>query len=167
MPVPMVINDVPMECINQAAIRYHVPATMIISILKTEGGKVGFARKNTNGTLDYGPMQINTIWLKQLKPYGITAEKLKYDPCINVKVGAWILAQGIADSPTLWQGVGNYHSRTGRHNKRYRTDVSKLYNNILFSIEQDTKPAPAPLKSSDEKLLDELLDPFLRQGQSL
>ena len=169
MPTPMVINDVPMECINQAAIRYHVPATMIISILKTEGGKVGFARSNTNSSFDYGPMQINSIWLKQLSNYGITAKQLQYDACTNVKVGAWILAQGIAQSPSLWQGVGNYHSRTSAKNKRYRTNVSNFYNNILFSIENDAKksrPQPA-FKSDNEKLLDELLDPFLREERSL
>lgn len=43
------INDVPIECVNQAAIVYHVPATLLISILKVENGRAGMARKNTRG----------------------------------------------------------------------------------------------------------------------
>lgn len=52
----LLIHDVPIECINQAATAYHVPATMIIAILKTEGGKNGEAGKNKDGSYDYGSM---------------------------------------------------------------------------------------------------------------
>lgn len=126
----LIINDVPIECINKAAIEYHIPATLIISVLKAEGGRNGLASPNKNGTFDYGPMQINTVWLKQIEKYGYTREIIQYNPCANVAVGAWILSREIANGKTLWQGVGNYHSHTLDKNARYSYKVAKTYHNI-------------------------------------
>jgi hypothetical protein len=132
----LLINGVPIECINSAAITYHVPATLIISVLKTENGRVGQANPNRNGTLDYGPMQINSIWLDSLRRYGYTQEMLQYDACANVAVGAWILSQEIADNAnlwhsgdnqTVWQGVGDYHSHQPSENAVYRYRVAHVY----------------------------------------
>ena len=136
MPSALVINGVPIECINQAAVVYHVPATLIISVLGTEGGKVGSAMPNSNGTYDYGPMQINSIWLEKLKPYGITKEQLQYDPCVNVAVGSWILSTRIADSKELWHGVASYHSYYLPENTRYRTKVSGIYQLLTDYLQQ-------------------------------
>ena len=121
------IHGVPVECINQAAIAYHVPATLILSVLAVEGGAVGLASANKNGTVDYGPMQINSIWLSKIRLYGYTQHQLQYDPCVNVKVGAWILSQNIANAATTWRGVGSYHSHTAILNQQYQTKVSEVY----------------------------------------
>lgn len=123
----LLIHGVPIECINQAAIAYHVPASLIISVLTVEGGDVGTASPNNNGTFDYGPMQINSIWLDKIRPYGYTREQLKNDPCINVLVGAWILSTNIADSDNLWHGVGGYHSYTPHLNHSYQNKVWHAY----------------------------------------
>ena len=53
-------------CIFTAAQTYSVPPTVILGVLNVEGGKVGMASSNTNGTYDLGPMQINTIWVPEL-----------------------------------------------------------------------------------------------------
>jgi len=125
------INDVPIVCINQAAEAFHVPATLIISVLKTENGRIGTAARNKNGSYDYGPMQINgSAWLNRLQPYGITQADIQYDPCINVAVGTWILASNIANNNQLWQGVGDYNSTTPKFNKRYRYKVKNWYRKI-------------------------------------
>ena len=121
------IHGVPVECINQAAIAYHVPATLILSVLAVEGGAVGLASANKNGTVDYGPMLINSIWLSKIRLYGYTQHQLQYDPCVNVKVGAWILSQNIANAATTWRGVGSYHSHTAILNQQYQTKVSEVY----------------------------------------
>ena len=136
MASALIINGVPIECINQAAVAYHVPAALIISVLGTEGGKVGSAILNTNGTYDYGPMQINSIWLEQLKPYGITKEQLQYEPCMNVCVGAWILSTRIAGSKELWRGVASYHSYCLPENLRYQTKVSGIYKLLINYLQQ-------------------------------
>ena len=133
----MVFHGVPLDCINMAAVRYHVPATLITSIIKTEAGKNGISVKNKNGTYDLGVMQINSSWLKQLEASGVTAKAVQYDPCVNVTIGTWILAQGIANGEG-WQGVGNYHSYTPKHNQVYREKVRNTYIQYAAILERDT-----------------------------
>lgn len=123
----LIISGVPIECINQAAIEYHVPAILIVSVLMTEKGRIGSANLNKNGTYDYGPMQLNSSWLSQLARYGYTQQSLQFNPCVNVQVGAWILANEIASSQNLWQGVGDYHSHTVFYNQPYRDKVEYTY----------------------------------------
>jgi Transglycosylase SLT domain len=122
------IHGVPIECINQAAITYHIPATLILSVLAVENGRAGSASPNRNGTFDYGPMQINSLWLPKIRRYGYTRYQLQYNPCINVNVGTWILSQHVAnDASSPWQGVGEYHSHTSRLNHNYQIKVSEVY----------------------------------------
>lgn len=134
------IHGVPIECINEAAITYNIPATLIISVLTVEGGEVGMASPNKNGTYDYGPMQINTIWLEKIKPYGYTKEKIQNDPCANVMVGAWILSMNIANDTDIWHGVGGYHSYTPGLNHAYRYKVSDVYKRLAMYLSSPTPP---------------------------
>lgn len=128
------IHDVPVECINQASESYQVSAKTIISVLNNESGHNGLEHKNANGSVDYGSMQINSVWLPILKKYGIRKEDLRDDPCTNVNVGAWILSQAIADGmlqeKPYWESVAGYHSKTKTYNQQYRRQVIKQYQYI-------------------------------------
>lgn len=132
------IHGVPIECINRAAVVYHVPAKLILSILAIEGGRVGLASANKNGTFDYGPMQINSIWLTKIQHYGYTRQQLQYDPCVNVAVGTWILSQNIANASTTWNGIGGYHSHTTELNYHYQTKVSEVYQLLSRYLTEST-----------------------------
>ena len=134
--IPIAINEVPVDCINQAAIRYHVPATVILSVMKTEGGKNGSATRNKNGTYDYGVMQINSVWIDTLKPYGYTRNQLQYSPCKNIEAGTWILSQAIANGKTTFKGVGDYHSHTPELNKKYHQKVAYFNNRLNRTLHQ-------------------------------
>ncbi len=123
----LLIHGVPIECINRAAVTYYVPAKVIISVLETEGGWPGLAKHNKNGTVDYGPMQVNSIWLKRIAPYGYTQQQLQNNPCTNVMVGTWILSREIATGQNYWQGVGDYHSHTPVFNQTYQQHVWVRY----------------------------------------
>lgn len=131
----MLFHDVPLTCINHAAIQFHVPATVIISVIKTENGKNGSRVKNKNGTYDLGVMQINSSWLPKLNEKGVTEEEVRSDPCVNVHVGTWILAQGMANNDG-WKGVGNYHSYTPKHNANYREKIKKTYAQYSSIVEK-------------------------------
>ena len=137
----LIINDVPIECINQAAVTYHVPATVIISVLKAENGHVGDARRNKNGSIDYGPMQINSLWLPKIRPYGYTEQSLQHNPCANVAVGTWILAQQILLSKDYWRGVGNYHSHDATRNANYQYKVGSIYSLLTRYLNAPTNMA--------------------------
>lgn len=120
-PLPPV--PVTEQCIVEAAARFDLPTTIIYSILQVEGGKVGKINHNTNGTYDMGPMQINSIWLPTFSPY-LSEHELIHDGCKNVLAGAWILKSNILRAQgDFWQGVGNYHSRTHRLNKKYQLKI--------------------------------------------
>lgn len=128
--IPVLINDTPVTCINQAAVAYHVPATLILSIMKNENGRNGQAVRNKNGSYDLGVMQINSQWLTILKGYGYTSEDLQFDACKNVMAGTWILARGIANGHNLWSGIGNYHSHTEKYNIPYQKRINNNYQKI-------------------------------------
>ena len=128
--LPLFMSDVPLHCINEAAIEYKVPAKLIISVLNVERGKIGLKKPNTNGTYDLGPMQINTSWWPKLYAYGITPQEVLHNPCTNVKVGAWILGKSIANGHDLLSGIGDYNSHTRFYNKHYTQQVRINYTRL-------------------------------------
>ena len=130
----MAFHGVPLDCINQAALHYHVPAIMIISVIQTEGGRNGDAIKNKNGTVDLGVMQINSSWLTTLKKYNMSIDLLRYDACLNVEAGTWILAQQMAKTEG-WRGVGNYHSYTPKFNNMYVEKVKIRYHHMMHILQ--------------------------------
>lgn len=131
-------HGVPLECINQAAVNYHVPATMIVSVMQIEDGRNGVASKNKNGSYDLGVMQINTTWLSTFNKFGISKEALQYDPCVNVNAGTWLLAKAIAKSGG-WRGVGNYHSATPKFNNLYSRKVKVKFERMLAALQGVSK----------------------------
>lgn len=87
-------------CIFLASQTYGVPPAVLVGILHVEGGKVGQQVRNSNGTYDLGPMQINTIWMPELArhwqvPQSTAKRWVRDDGCINVAVGAWILRKKV------------------------------------------------------------------------
>lgn len=109
-----------LACAKRAAHDFGLPFAAVHLILDLEGGRAGQAVANTNGTHDLGPMQINTWWLPQLKAkFGLTRSDVRDKPCINVYVGAWILAQTTRESGSLVDGIARYHSPTTRHQHAY------------------------------------------------
>ena len=51
-------------CSVIAAVKYDVPANIILAVAEIEGGKPGRYVENTNGTYDVGTMQFNTAYLQ-------------------------------------------------------------------------------------------------------
>lgn len=129
-----VIADVPLHCINEAAVIYHVPAKLIIAVLYNEQGKVGKVSTNNNGSYDIGPMQINSTWIPFLKKHGITRDDILYNACQNVRVGAWILGKSIANARNMLVGIGDYNSHTYQYNKIYYQRALKNYEKITQFI---------------------------------
>lgn len=125
--LPLFVSDVPLHCINEAADDYHIPAQLIIAVLNTERGKIGTVHKNKNGSVDLGPMQINSLWWPELYRYHISPHNVLFDPCVNIKVGTAILAKAIIGSRDVLNGVGNYHSHTMIYNQAYIKKIRVYY----------------------------------------
>ena len=100
-----------MACWNEVASWYGVNVHLLVAIAKTESNFNPQAmNRNKNGSYDIGMMQINSTWLPTLRKYGVTEAQLK-DPCVNLQVGAWILAQNVARMGLTWEAVGAYNAR--------------------------------------------------------
>ena len=113
-------------CFEEAGHRYGLDPVLIKAIAKVENVTqdpyaVG---RNTDGTYDYGLMQINSSWAPALEKIGIPWESLS-DPCTNVMVGAWILRQKIEKHGYSWKGVAAYHSATPSKNAIYARKLAR------------------------------------------
>ena len=116
-----------MDCFNEAGQTYKVPPMLLQAIAWVESRYDKNAKNyNTNGSVDMGVMQINTIWLDSLAEYGIERRHL-YNACFNINVGAWILRRQINDVGYNWQAVAHYHSRTPDRGDNYARKVARVY----------------------------------------
>lgn len=127
----MAASKILAACLMLASQTYSVPPAVLVGIYKAEGGKVGQEVKNTNGSYDLGPMQINTIWMPELaKKWGVsesTARKwVRDDACTNVGVSAWILSGHLKETGDLSKAIAYYHSRTPHHGQRYKNKVVEI-----------------------------------------
>lgn len=127
--VPVDMPPMP-ACMAQAAADYSLPLRALVAVWLTEGGRVGTESKNKNGTTDYGPFQINSVWVKRLQTdFGITQQMLTHDFCLSARAGAYILRYEInMANGSFWDGVGHYHSRTPRLKFAY---IERVYKNSL------------------------------------
>ena len=124
----MAASKVLAACLMLASQTYSVPPAVLVGIYKAEGGQVGQEVRNTNGSYDLGPMQINTIWLPELADrWGVSEETahkwVRDDACTNVGVAAWIFKTHLNETGSLSQAIAHYHSRTPVHGTKYKGRV--------------------------------------------
>ncbi|WP_340123825.1 transglycosylase SLT domain-containing protein [Methylobacter svalbardensis] len=111
-------------CSISAAVKYQIPANIVLAVAEKEAGKPGQWVRNSNGTHDVGSMQFNTAYLGDLARYGITANDVAASGCYSFDLAAWRLRKHIRnDKGDLWTRAANYHSRTYRYNIVYRADL--------------------------------------------
>lgn len=83
-------------------------------------------KPDTNGTRDYGYMQVNSVWLpvlatrSRLSP-DIVAKRLTDDACFNIAAAAVIMRTDIdRANGNIMQAVGDYHSASPSLGDAYR-----------------------------------------------
>lgn len=117
-------------CTVFAGAHYGVPPRVLWAIHLVEGGHLGSIHSNQNGSRDYGPYQINSIWLPRLARYGYTSQLLARKACANSYAAAWVLSQAVAHTGSLWGGVGRYHSSTPTLAHGYAMKVWHVYRSL-------------------------------------
>ncbi len=127
-----VLSPESVVCIRAAARYYYRPSDsvsyqglvdLVTAIRLAEGGTVGQVSRNKNGSVDIGPMQINSTHLPLLSRYGISYDALLNNNCQNIFVGTWILHNELRSTPALWSAIGNYNSRTPAYNVKYQRRI--------------------------------------------
>lgn len=119
-------------CFEEAGARFDINPKLLEAIAYTESrlDPKAINGNNTNGSTDYGLMQINSFWFEKLANLGVSEERVINEPCTNVHVGAWILANNFAQSGEGWLAVGAY-------NAGYRADRQKARDRYISIVKKN------------------------------
>lgn len=113
------------RCLLEAAQANRLDPLLIWAVKGVESGArlgPGIEGRNANGSVDLGLMQINDrTWMERLERGGFTREQVRDDACVNLHVGAAILAYEIRRHAV--DGIGRYHSPNPERAHRYRARV--------------------------------------------
>jgi hypothetical protein len=82
IPLPVAEPPVPVVWLKRREITV-CPAEMI-ALWITEGGSTGTLSPNTNGTVDHGPFQINTVWAQKLEREFVSPQMITTNFCCSL-----------------------------------------------------------------------------------
>ncbi|MBK4736087.1 lytic transglycosylase domain-containing protein [Noviherbaspirillum pedocola] len=115
------------DCFDAAGLYQHVHPGILRAISIRENVRCdGTVRRNSNGSIDVGCMQINSAHFEELAKYGIPPEALQ-NQCANIFIGAWHYAVMVKKYGNTWTAVGAYHSETPEKRDRYAAEVRQIY----------------------------------------
>ena len=101
-------------CFEKASNHYQIDINMLLAIATVESEfDMSATNVNRNGSMDYGVMMINSHWQPKLEEMGIEWEEVTTSPCLNIHVGAWVLANNFARVGVNWYAVGAYNAGFG------------------------------------------------------
>ena len=115
-------------CIRKAAKGKAWLERTLWGLRDQEGGWIGAAVANTNGTHDLGPLQVNSWWVPKIavlvgRPEPHVRYWLQNDACFNAEAARWIFLSGLLVTGDYWKAIGIYHSPTGWRQAAYARSV--------------------------------------------
>jgi hypothetical protein len=139
-----------LACMLAVSTELQLPPRVLPAIQAVEGGRVGLAHANSNGSEDLGLMQVNTVWLPLLARHtGMSKEalrdKLIQDGCFNIAIAGAILRFYLHETRgDLLAAVGNYHSHTPIRHQAYQVKVAGAALKMFGPGTPNTTPPPKP-----------------------
>lgn len=120
------------QCISRSTAHFGLNPLLIQAVINVEGGGTGTS-KNSNGSIDYGLMQINDVKLPEVRARfpTVTKKELTQNRCINVAVGTWVLYDHAQNSGSVWKAIAWYNSKTPGVGDAYRRKVMNEYNKLI------------------------------------
>ncbi|MCX7793027.1 MAG: lytic transglycosylase domain-containing protein [Thermodesulfovibrionales bacterium] len=113
-------------CYKEAGAHYNIAPELLRAIALSETGedpsKIAY---NSNGSIDFGLMQINSSWIDVME---LDKNALIHDPCYNVMVGAAILKYCIDRYGYNWEAIGCYNANSRPKRISYSW---KIYRTLL------------------------------------
>ncbi|MEZ4598745.1 MAG: lytic transglycosylase domain-containing protein [Syntrophotaleaceae bacterium] len=133
-------------CFEEAGREYHISPELLWAIAKVESQFDPAAiNYNSNGSYDFGVMQINSSWARHL---GLKRWAALGDPCYNVKVGAWVLADCLQRYGLTEEGIGCYNAMDSGKRSVYAGKVLKALKQALAERGMSTDLQPVEIKTS-------------------
>jgi len=122
-------------CFEEAGREYGIAPQVLWAMAKHESNlNPSAVNRNTDGSFDYGLMQINSTWAGTL---GKARWNSLADACMNVKTGAWILRQCIDEFGYGWKAIGCYNSHTPSKRDAYARKIADVMARFrLFAVPQ-------------------------------
>ena len=115
-----VLSERALQCVQSASQYHRVNPQILVAIARVESrGNPLAVGRNSNGTLDVGLVQTNSIHFDDLVKKGVAPAHLQ-DECVSLYVGAWMLSKKMAKHGNTWAAIGAYHSETPQHNYKYQ-----------------------------------------------
>ncbi|HEY6872425.1 MAG TPA: lytic transglycosylase domain-containing protein [Geobacteraceae bacterium] len=138
-------------CFDEAGTQYSINPQILRAIAKVESNFNPRAINwNTNGSYDFGVMQINSSWAPAL---GMERWNSLGDTCSNIKTGAMILANCMKKYGYTWEAIGCYNSQTPDKRDRYARAVFKQ----LQRIQRDDKVLKANVEAAVRDRINDLV----------
>ncbi|TWJ32543.1 transglycosylase-like protein with SLT domain [Geobacter argillaceus] len=135
----LLVADSSAFCFEEAGSLYGINPLILRAIAKVESNfNPGALHRNTNGTYDFGLMQINSSWAPIL---GRERWNLLGDACYNTMTGSWILATCMSKYGYTWKAIGCYNSQTPERRDRYAQMVFRQLQGIEASDRRAEKAA--------------------------
>lgn len=132
-------------CFKEAGARYQIDHRLLVAIARQESGlnpKSTNANRNKAGKVvsrDYGLMQVNSSQIPGLISMGVLTSKddLLNNPCLNVQIGAWILAKHLKQCGVNWSCLGSYNAgfkNSDVQEARRMNYARKIYRNYSLEL---------------------------------
>jgi soluble lytic murein transglycosylase-like protein len=114
------------DCFEKAGAYQGVNPLVLRAVAWRESkGDASAVNHNTNGSIDVGQAQINSIHFSELARQGIPHRALT-DPCVNIFVAAWLLKQKMVRYGNTWRAIGAYHSESPGERDAYARSIQAI-----------------------------------------
>lgn len=126
-------------CFDAAGARYQIDPRLLRAIAEQESGLKPTAinvNRDNNGKIvshDYGIMQVNSKHIPVLVHMGVLSSKddLLNNPCLNIQIGAWILAKHLQVCGVSWRCLGTYNA--GFNDTEIQEQRRMKYARLIYS----------------------------------
>lgn len=152
------------ECIRQAAGGKPWLEKTLWGLRDQEGGWIGAQIRNTNGSHDLGPLQVNSWWVPKIatlvgRPQADVRAWLVSDPCFNTGAARWIFLSALRSTGSYWKAIGAYHSPARWRQERYAASVAghlvRRFGPRLFALSRSQEvphPYAPPTVTMEERV---------------
>lgn len=128
------------DCFDLAGRDYHIDADLLRAVSFRESSfRPNAVNKSNADGYAVGMMQIYSSNFAHLSQFGITPDKLRQDPCLNIYTGAYYLALAFKRWGYTWRAVGAYNAgfkdtaEQETKRRKYSGEIKSLYRQIKSS----------------------------------